>query len=175
MAPRGNPSERITATSPIVLSMLSPFRKSTIESSQARGSIIRSFTEWYGEFTRNVPRICSSIGPYVRQLVQFMNLHILIHRQVGVTNGRVGWGRSVPRNSIEFRAGAFYRVTVAVAFSPGHRQHIRGDQIGKRCAGAVGGNVSALCLCNLQQVAAHAGQADSLRSGGAVVSSGQFF
>lgn len=109
-----------------------------------------------------------------RGLIYFMDLHILIYSQIRVANGRAGRRRSVARNGIEFRSGAFHGVTVAVTFGPGHRQHVRGDEVWQRCATPVGGNVGPLCLGDLQQVAAHTGEADSLRRCGATVRGRQF-
>src|SRR5260370_35479405 len=63
----------------------------------------------------------------------------------------------------EFAAGTFDGVGIAVALGAGHGKRIGGDEFIERSAMAVRGDVAALRLGNLQEVASNAHQAERLR------------
>ena len=72
----------------------------------------------------------------------------------------------------EFAAGAFDRIGITVALGAGHGKRIGGDEFVERSAMAVGGDVAAFRLSNLQEVHSNAGQADGLRGSRAFVGRG---
>src|SRR5260370_24353220 len=68
------------------------------------------------------------------------------------------------RSGSETIAGTFDCVGIAVALGAGHGKRVGGDEFAERSAFAVGGDVGAFGLGDLQEVAANARQTDGLRS-----------
>src|SRR5438132_11441445 len=73
------------------------------------------------------------------------------------------------RRGGEFTAGTCDRVGIAVALGAGHGKRIGGDELVERSAMAVGRDVTAFRLGDLQEVASNAGQGDGLRGSCAFV------
>jgi hypothetical protein len=72
----------------------------------------------------------------------------------------------------EIIARTFYRVGVTVPFRARHAHGTRREEFLHRHTMPVDGNAVALGLGNLQQIHAHAGEADGLRGRGALVRGG---
>src|SRR5712692_1350313 len=92
----------------------------------------------------------------VRWSVDFVNLHGGVDSEIGIANGGAGRSGQVARSGSETDAGAFDRVGIAVALGAGHGKRIGGDEFVKRSAMAVGGDVAAFSLGDLQEVASNA-------------------
>ena len=105
-------------------------------------------------------------GKPARALLDFVDLHGGIDGEIGIANGGAGGCGQMARSDSETGARTFDRVGIAVALGTGHGKRIGGDEFAQRSAFAVGGDVGAFGLGDLQEVASNAGQADGLcRSG----------
>src|SRR5260370_36729597 len=105
----------------------------------------------------------------VRWSVDFVDLHGGVDGEVGIANGGAGRRGQVARCGGEFTAGTFDRVGIAVAFGAGHGKRIGGDELVERSAMAGLGDVAAVRLGDLQEVASNARQADGLRWSGTFI------
>src|SRR5260370_37730522 len=111
-------------------------------------------------------------GKPARALLDFVDLHGGIDGEIGVANGGAGGSGQMARSDSETGAGTFDCVGIAVALGAGHGKRVGGDEFAERSALAVGGDVGAFGLGDLQQVASNARQADGLRRSGAFVRGG---
>jgi len=95
--------------------------------------------------------------------VDFVDFQGGVDGEIGIANGGAGRGGRMARGGSESDAGTFDCVGIAVAFGAGHGKRVGGDEFAERSALAVGGDVEAFGLGDLQEVASNAGQADGLR------------
>src|SRR5260370_33358202 len=108
-------------------------------------------------------------GKPARALLDFVDLHGGIDGEIGVANGGAGGSGQMARSGSETSAGTFDCVGIAVALGAGHGKRVGGDEFAERSAFAVGGDVRAFGLGDLQEVAANARQTDGLRSSGTFI------
>src|SRR6266481_8866460 len=95
--------------------------------------------------------------------VDFVDLHGGVDGEIGIANGGAGRCGQMPRRSGEITTGTFERVGITVALGARHGKRIGGDEFVERSAMAVGGDVAAFRLRDLEEVASNARQADGLR------------
>ncbi len=95
--------------------------------------------------------------------LDFVDIHGGVDGEIGIANGGAGRRRQMPRRGGEFTAGTFERVGITVALGARHGKRIGGDEFVERSAMAVGGDVAAFRLRDLEEVASNARQADGLR------------
>lgn len=98
-----------------------------------------------------------------RWSLDFVDVHGGVDGEIGIANGGASRRRKMPRRSGKFTAGTLERVGIAVAPSAGHGQRIGGHEFVERSAMAVGGDVTAFRLGDLQEVASNVCQTDGLR------------
>src|SRR5260370_12406766 len=108
-------------------------------------------------------------GKPARALLDFVDLHGGIDGEIGVANGGAGGSGQMARSGSETSAGTFDCVGIAVALGAGHGKRVGGDEFAERSAIAVGGDVGAFGLGDLQEVASNARQADGLRRSGTFI------
>ena len=111
-----------------------------------------------------------------RRLLNFADLHVLVDGKDGIADGGVRRCGSVM--SDDGKVGpvtAFDFVRVAVALGASEIHGARGSKVAEGRAMAVGSDVSALCLRDLQQVHAYAGETNGLSRSGASVRGGHLF
>ena len=98
----------------------------------------------------------------VEASLDFVDQHGGVDGKIGIADQRAGRSGQMPRRGGEITAGTFDRVGITVALRAGHGKSIGGNEFVERSAMAVGGEVAAFRLGNLQEVASNSRQADSL-------------
>jgi len=101
--------------------------------------------------------------------VDFVDSHSGVNGQIGIANGGAGRSGCVARGGGEFAPGTLDGIGIAITLGAGHGERIGGDEFFKRSALAVNGDVGALRLGDLQEVASDTGQGDGLRRSRAFV------
>src|ERR1700722_4506608 len=109
----------------------------------------------------------------LRALLDFGNLHGLVDGEGGVADGGVGGGGGMTGGRAEITGGAaLHGVGVAVALGLTHGERVRRDEFVDGGAVVAEGLEAAFGLRDLQEVAAHAREANRLRRSRARVGRG---
>jgi len=114
-------------------------------------------------------------GARVGVLRNLLNLHRGVNGEFGKADSRSLGGGRVFGYDLKVRTGAIHLVRVAVAARPAHGHGARGNEFVERSAFAVQRDVSPFRLSDLQKIAAHAGESNSLRGRGPGVRRGHLF
>src|SRR5229473_6538960 len=114
------------------------------------------------------PDWCSVPRRYKEALLDFADLHGLVHLVRRIADGRTSGCGRVAGGDGEVVAGAIDGVGVTIAFWPGQAHGSGSEQFIHVHAVAVHADTVALCFGNLQEVHFHAGEVDGLRGRGAL-------
>ena len=104
--------------------------------------------------------------------VDFVNFQGGVDCKVGIAKGGAGRGGRMARGGRETGARTLDCVGIAVAFGVGDGKGVGGDEFVERSALAVGGDVDAFGLGDLQEIGSNTGQADGLRRSRTVIRGG---
>src|ERR671925_162369 len=109
-----------------------------------------------------------------KRLVDFLNLHVVINRQIRIANGRTCRRRLMAGADGELFARTLNRIGVAIAPGARHGQIAGRGELAERSAAAIQGDESALGCSDLQQICTDSGQGDGLRWSRAFIGCGHF-